>query len=91
MADTNKPNIVRSDEDEVVFRNYTRQRLVDAFEIVKPDNWKDPIEATVPSDADLDLIDAAVVFFVGSSINWEENKDGTYTVCAAGYYADVGA
>lgn len=79
-------------DTEIIFRGYTREELEKAFNAVKnPDNWKDPIEATVPMDVDLDLIDAAVVFFAGSAIDWEENEDGTYTVWAAGYYIDVGA
>jgi hypothetical protein len=75
-----------------VFGGYTDDELRDAFELVRPaENWKLPIDATVPEGTDTDVILAAVCYFTGGPAFFEANGDGTIHVTGAGYYAQVGA
>lgn len=77
--------------NEAVFDGYTQQQLSDAFDLVKNrENWKLPINALVPSDADKRLIEAACIYFAGSPC--EFIKQGKrLRVVAAGYYACIGS
>jgi hypothetical protein len=76
---------------EKVYGGYTHGQLTEAFALVKnPDNWKLPIAATVPADADRAAISAAVVFFTGSMAEFIPGRRGLH-VGAAGYYAAIGS
>jgi hypothetical protein len=73
------------------YMGYTREQLEAAFALVRnPENWKLPLDATVPADYDTSLIDAAVGFFTGSPCEFITMTDGV-RVTAAGYYACVGS
>lgn len=76
-----------------------QQRLSDAFDSVKnQQNWKLPVDAEIPPDADLNLISEAVSFFTGSLPEFiplrtpDTGSDiAGYRVVAAGYYAAIGS
>ena len=71
---------------------YTDDMLNEAFKLVRPDgNWKYPIHATVPADADRALIDRAIVYYTGSIAEFSPNPDGSWTVVAEGYYNAIGS
>lgn len=75
-------------------RDVTRHQLDQAFMKVHPPNWKDPIDTviTVADDAELAVIDEAVVFFTGSRCEFNKlTVTNRYRVRAAGYYATCGA
>lgn len=81
MGTTNKP----------VFGGYTDDELRAAFALVKtPGNWKLPVDAVVPADADRDAIDAAVAYFTGGGAEFMKVPAG-WRVLAAGYYACIGS
>lgn len=58
--------------------------------IVNPDNWKLPIDAAVPADADRTLIEAAAAYFCGSPVDFVE-ENGMIRVIGPGYYECIGA
>ncbi len=71
---------------------YTLDQLSEAFDTVKnPENWKYPIDAVVPKDANLDLIGRAVTWFAGCIIEYGTLPDGRIRVYADGYYNSVGS
>lgn len=78
---------------DAVYSGYTRDELSEAFDQVKnPGDWKLPIDATVPADADRDCISAAVAFFTGSPAAFAAGpRAGRWRVTAAGYYACIGS
>lgn len=53
-------------------------------------NWKMPIKAEVPADADLDAIADAIEHFTASKASFAMTRQG-WIVTAAGYYATIGA
>lgn len=66
---------------------YTAKQLDEAFSLVADrTDWKLPIEATVPADADRDLIYDAVTYFTGSTPGFTQKPDGSWLVTAEGYY-----
>jgi hypothetical protein len=74
-----------------VFGGYADDELRAAFALVKnQDNWKLPVDATVPADADRDAIDAAVIYFTGGPAAFVKVRSG-WRVVAAGYYACIGS
>jgi hypothetical protein len=78
-------------ERREVFGGYTDDELREAFSLVKNrENWKLPVDAVVPVDADMGRIDAAVAYFTGGGITQLKVKDG-WRVLAAGYYACIGS
>ena len=80
------------DDTGIVYDSYTREQLTEAFNLVKPArNWKLAIDANVPADADLRLLNSAVVFFTGGIISYDRQADGTIRVTSPGYYAEIGA
>lgn len=71
---------------------YSQEELEAAFSLVRPIlNWKLPISAVIPADADLELIEFAIGYFAGSPAIFSKRHDGQILVEAAGYYASVGA
>lgn len=71
---------------------YTQEQLSQAFALVKnQENWKYPVDATVPADADTALIGDAVIYFTGSNPEFIKLPGGKMRVVAAGYYACVGS
>ena len=74
-----------------VFGGYTDDELRVAFALVKNrENWKLPVDAIVPVDTDLRVVDAAVCYFTGGGIDQQPVRDG-WRVTAAGYYACIGS
>jgi hypothetical protein len=71
---------------------YTSEQLKEAFELVQPKpHWKAEIQATVPSDTDMKLLDTAIIYYTGAGISYQERRtDGIY-VEAPGYWAIIGA
>lgn len=85
------PGLPEKAEPEKVYGGYTHEQLTEAFALVKNrENWKLPIAATVPADADRACISAAVVFFTGSQAEFIPGRRGLH-VGAAGYYAAIGS
>jgi hypothetical protein len=83
------PFLIRSPEP--VFGSYTEDQLREAFNLVKnPENWKERIDKVVPADADLHLIDCAVTFYTGGSIEYQPVTGG-HRVTSGGYYANIGS
>ncbi len=75
-----------------LYGGYTREQLTEAFDLVQPpDNWKNPIDASVPVGTDLKVLDAAVTFFTGSTTEFFPQPDGSTRVIAEGYYASIGS
>ncbi len=71
---------------------YTDEQLRAAFALVKtPGNWKLPIDAIVPGDADTRLIDNAVVYYTGGLAEIIPQADGTLRAVSGGYYANIGS
>lgn len=63
-----------------------------AFNLVAPKaNWKNKIDATVPSGTDVDLIFTAVVHHTGSIPTFKLLKSGEISVKAKGYYLTIGS
>jgi hypothetical protein len=77
--------------DTSTFQGFTTDQLKAAFGLVKnPENWKLPIDAVVPGDANLNAIGAACLFYCGSPADmWA--VEGGHRVTAAGYYACIGS
>lgn len=74
-----------------MYGGYTTDQLKAAWELVKPaGNWKGPIDAIVPGDADTGAIDAACSFYAGSPVDIVKTERG-YRVTGAGYYACIGS
>ena len=72
-----------------------RQKLSDAFDLVKSDKgWKYPINKrlakNVATPDTLALIQEAVIFFAGCEAYCITRKNGDVTVKAAGYYMSEG-
>lgn len=77
--------------DHPVHLGYSHNEMRPALDlIVNPDNWKLPFDATVPTDADRTLIEAAAAYFCGSPVDFVE-ENGTLRVIGPGYYACIGA
>ena len=74
-------------DPQPTFRGYTHAVLESQFNLIRPElHWKAPIEAEVPPNADFNCIEAAIIYFTGSS--GEFIKDGGKTlVIAPGYWA----
>lgn len=53
------------------------------------EDWKLPISATVPADADRELILAAVIYYTGGMAYFGPQEDGTWLVTANGYYLNM--
>jgi hypothetical protein len=65
---------------------YTDEQLHAAFEKVKnPTHWKDPIEAVI-DDADIAIVEAAIIYFTGTVPEFFHEKGQCYVV-ADGYRA----
>lgn len=65
-----------------------------AFELVQnKENWKLPIDAFVPADADVATIREAVIHFAGCVPHFDKRglKGLAIRVTAVGYYEAVGA
>jgi hypothetical protein len=78
-------------DDEPIFHDYSRRQLTEAFALVKDRaNWKMGIDAVVPPDTDLALVDAAVIFFTGGPIESVRTPDG-FRVTSEGYYFHIGS
>jgi hypothetical protein len=74
-----------------MYGGYTTDQLKAAWELVKPaGNWKGPIDAIVPGDADTGAIDAACSYYAGSPVDIVRTERG-YRVTGAGYYACIGS
>ncbi len=70
---------------------YTRLELSSAFDLVKSENWKDPIQACT-SIAREDITREAVIFYTGSIPTFTSMKNPKLLrVTAEGYYKAVGA
>ena len=73
-----------------VYAGYTWAQLHDALLLVRnPENWKMSIDAVVPKDADVALIDAAIGFFTGGGAEVTEVEDGL-RIQSEGYYVNIG-
>lgn len=73
-------------------REYTHDQLSAALDLVRtPGDWKMPIDAVIPADADRDLIDSAITYFTGSSAEFTELPGSRLRVQAAGYYRSIGS
>lgn len=72
---------------------YGEPALRAAFEQVQnTENWKLPIDATVPVDSDLELLETAIIFFTGSQPSFMRiGITDRIHVEAAGYYEAIGA
>ena len=74
---------------------YTQKQLKEAFELVEnKSHWKKPINALVSTDADIDLIHAAVIHFTATVPifrNVSKNGNDHILVLADGYYAGPAA
>jgi hypothetical protein len=76
------------------FRGYPKSQLEAAFEEIKPaHNWKLPINKVIkkPNEEHVKLLDAACVFYTGSSISIAPMGKDRVRVKAAGYYNTIGA
>ena len=86
--------IMEEMKDHVVMPGRTRGQLQEAFDLVKTKgDWKMPIEAKLPADTDdakLTLIEDAVIFFTGGTIEIERDETGV-TVFSEGYYVNIGS
>lgn len=75
-----------SADTETFDQKFARQKAVLDL-IADPDDWKNPIEATINADAATDAaIIEAVTDMTGSFPTIVPNADGTKTVLADGYY-----
>jgi len=71
---------------------YTQDQLEGAFALVKPPgNWKMPIDANVPEDTDMALLEFAVIYFTGGGFVQTERTPTGIRVLANGYYVEVGS
>lgn len=60
--------------------------------VVDKDNWKMPVDATIPADAFSDRdIEDALIYYTGSIAEIYDLGDGTKRVLASGYYANIGS
>lgn len=67
-----------------------QEMLSNAFDLVKnPKGWKNPINTVVSKDADIDLIERAIMHFTGSMASITKVSKG-YKVVAAGYHNVIG-
>lgn len=82
------------DKDAVVYMGYTRGQLAAAFDRVKDDtHWKNPINKVVEvlDEAEMALIDAAVVFYAGCGVTFTGTPEANvYRVRAPGYFMTIG-
>lgn len=97
-------------EDGVVFNisvaestlagRYTQEQLAAAFESVQDeDHWKNPVDAWIPADADVDLVRAAVEHFTATEATVVADYDlesnppvlTGHHVTAPGYWAGPAA
>jgi hypothetical protein len=76
-------------------REYTDEqveKMGEAFDLVADKgNWKNRINAVVPADADIAVIEDAVAFYAGCLATCVKLKDGRWRVTAPGYYMSVGS
>jgi hypothetical protein len=73
------------------FCGYPIADLHAAFSAVcNQDNWKYPIDASVPADK-LAITLVAIPFMCGGQCTVTPDADGTFHVANAGYYANIGA
>jgi hypothetical protein len=85
------------DMNRVVYLGYTRQQLEDAFNRVKNEkHWKYPIckTITIQDEAELAVIDAAVVFYAGCHCTFTRLPGAGANevhVQADGYFIAVGS
>lgn len=75
---------------------YSRQELHDAFTLIQDkNNWKNPIDSTLPRGADVQMFHEAVIFFAGCtpkfSMSYNASGMQVIRVKAKGYYMAVGA
>jgi hypothetical protein len=77
---------------EQVFAGFTKNELMDAFDLVKPKaNWKEPIDAIITEDKQ-EVVDSAIAFFTGGGADYCHVKSvGQMRVTAPGYYVMIGA
>lgn len=81
---------------QIVYRDYTHGQLTDAFELVQnKEHWKLPIDTVLPTGvtlAQVELIEAAIVYFTGGGSTVRRfHATGQIRVTAPGYYASIGA
>lgn len=83
-----------NDHGPMGYCGYTNEQLHAAFKLVQnPQLWKMPIVYLLhePTQAQLDLIEAAVRFFAGSTALFVSLANGNVRVTAPGYYVCIGA
>lgn len=78
-------------EPHGTYGGYTIVQLKVAWEMVRPSgNWKGPIDAIVPEDADTAAISAACSFYAGTLATIVRTRGG-HRVTGTGYYANIGS
>lgn len=77
---------------EQVFAGFTKNELMDAFDLVKPQgNWKEPIDAIIPEEKQ-EIVDSAIGFFTGGGADYcRVTQLGQLRVTAPGYFIMIGA
>jgi len=77
---------------EQVFAGFTKNELMDAFDLVRPKgHWKDPIDAIIPEDKQ-EVVDSAISFFTGGGADYcKVTQLGQIRVTAPGYFIMIGA
>jgi hypothetical protein len=74
-------------DPQPTFRGYSHAVLESHFNLIRPElHWKAPIEAQVPPGTDLNCVEAAIIYFTGSSGEFVK-KGGATVVVAPGYWA----
>jgi hypothetical protein len=71
----------------------TATEMQKLFELVQnEEHWKNPIDAWVPKETDMDALNEAVIYYTGSSILVGETNDlGMTHITADGYFLTIGA
>lgn len=98
---TSTENEIMSDDtpnglsaDRIVYAGHTRGEIEAAFDLVRdPSNWKMAINKILPgetSEEQIRLIDAAVAFYTGGTIETVRTAEGI-RVTSEGYYVNIGA
>jgi hypothetical protein len=76
---------------EKVFSGYTKNEMIDAFDLVKnPENWKGIIVAVIDIK-EQSVVDAAISFFTGGGAEYGPEEGGKVQVQAPGYHQMIGA
>ena len=90
MRETTADRLPSVDRQRDWAGDYDRNQaeLTAAFQLVaNRDHWKNAISARVEADADLELIQEAIIHFTGTVPTFERCPSGRVLVKAAGYYA----